>query len=175
MSDPAACAAVRARLLEGADLAEVRRTEGTHLERCAGCRAALARVETGIAALAVAIDAIRPELAAEAAVALVKRGGGGGTARGRRPARAAGPAVALAAVILAIVWAGPWRPGSGGVRPPPEALVAGTRAGGSIPTARGLSVDVPEAAGVAVFATRDPDIHVVWFYETRGSIEGDER
>jgi hypothetical protein len=32
-----------------------------------------------------------------------------------------------------------------------------------------FSVDVPSTGGVAVFATRNPKIRVVWFYETNGT------
>lgn len=189
---PSACDGVWSRLLEGADLAEIRESEAAHLEKCAPCRAALGRVESRVALLAEEIEAIEPRLSADEAVALAtgaRRGrsrdrdaGGGDTSGGRRLAGvsaaswrrrlawAAGPAVALAAAILGVVWAGPWRPGPG-LMPPPAALVAGAR-----PAAEpgGLAVEAPETGGVAVFATRDPDIHVVWFYDRRPT-EGDRQ
>lgn len=187
MSGRSACHGVRTRLLEGADLSDIRETERAHLERCAACRAALGRVETQMTVLAGAIDGFEPALSADDAVALATGAATGPPGRQdparadgrsdraasvrrstrRRLAWAAGPAVALAAAILAIVWAGPWRPGNG-VRPPPEALVAGTRSSGAAEFG-GLSVEAPATGGVAVFATRDPQIHVVWFYERRDS------
>ena len=142
-----------------------------------------------MAALAVGIGAIETRLSADEAVALARGAGTGTTGDRTRSARrlipspkrrvigrrrlawVAGPAAALAAAILGIVWAAPWRPG-GGVRPPPEALVAGVRADAAEPG--GLSVEAPETGGVAVFVTRDPDIHVVWFYDgERSPIEGE--
>lgn len=214
MSGPPGCEGMRARLLAGVDLDEIREIERAHVESCAACRAAFARVEAGMAALAAGIEGIETKLSADEAVALAKgagsrtrqertvpgkaearipgpgarrlpapggrripwRGrrrvaGSGRSTRHRRLAWVAGPAVALAAAILGIVWAGPWRPGSG-VRPPPEALVVGVRADAAEPG--GLSVEAPETGGVAVFATRDPDIHVVWFYDDdRSPIQGE--
>lgn len=168
------CDSLRSRVLDGAGLGAIRETEAAHLRECPACRSTLARLERGTAALAAELDRLAPSFDADEAVALAVSGRNAerqtrdtrSEVRSRSDGirRVAWPLAAAAAAVLAAVWAGPWRPGgpgSPGAISPAALAPAGVDA---TDAPSGFSVEVPEATGVAVFATRDPRIHVVWFY-----------
>ncbi len=172
MTDRAACERVRGRWLAGEELGTVREEERAHLASCAACRSALARLERDMGALAAGLDAFAPALTAEEAVEVARRGSSGrvGSRGSDRPARRRAwlgwPITAAAAALLAVVLAGPWRPEGrrGEAARAPEAALARPAPDPADEEPLGFSVDVPESGRVAVFATADPDIHVVWFY-----------
>ncbi len=152
------CTEARDRLLE-ADLAELNGEVGTdlsrHLRDCAGCRALAERLAAQERSLAAALDAVRPRMGVEEALA---RAEAESASRGRvltfplRKAWGLLPLAAAAAVAGVLVTS------NGGQLPGEPIDVAALREA-SVPT-------VEEATGrnVAVFETENPDIVVVWIF-----------
>jgi hypothetical protein len=144
------CAAARAVLLE-ADLADLRGATDSelaaHLRSCEACR--------------WAADAIlATERAAGAWLARRAPRRRAGDARARRRAtprwawRWAVPVAAAAGIVALVVT----RPGD---RPPSVPVPAATV---EAPGHAGIAVRAPAGRSVAVFATADPDIVVIWLY-----------
>jgi hypothetical protein len=130
-----------------------------HLEGCPACATDVEAVRAGVDTLAPSFEAARSRLDGAAAVRLA-RTGWRPVAPGRRPSPARSgrrwapvAAAALAAGLLAVVVWGP-EP----ARPPEGSPARGESGDRPSPPA----VRVEAAGRVAVFATPDPKIHVVW-------------
>jgi predicted anti-sigma-YlaC factor YlaD len=152
------CTEVRDRLLE-ADLAELEGEVVTdlslHLRRCTGCRAVAERLASQERSLAAALDAVRPRMGVEEALA---RAEAESASRGRVltfPLRKAWGLVPLAAAAAV---AGVLITSSGGQLPGEPIDVAAVRHA-PVPT-----VEESTGQNVAVFETENPDIVVVWIF-----------
>lgn len=139
---------------------------GVHASGCAGCKIALASLTRSLDLLAAERAAAGPRMSAEDAVRMALAGARGGAAPRRatvsrhpRPKRASRrtwtlvPAAVLAAVAVALLW-----PDAG---PPPPAPVRFAEEPG--PAALAVRVEADDR--VAVFATPNPRIHVVWMID----------
>jgi hypothetical protein len=146
------CTDARAALLE-ADPVELRGEAETavslHLRECAACRAAADAILATEAAAGRWIETRAPRRGVADALAR------GRSAGRRRRWRWAAP-VAAAAGIAALVFL--TRPAAG----PPSARPAGATAAASAPG--GVAARAPAGRNVAVFATADPEIVVIWLY-----------
>ncbi len=152
------CTEARDRLLE-ADLAELNGEVGTdlsrHLRDCTGCRALAERLAAQERSLAAALDAVRPRMGVEEALA---RAEAESASRGRvltfplRKAWGLVPLAAAAAVTAVLVTH------NGGQLPGEPIDVAAVR------HAPAPIVEESTGQNVAVFETENPDIVVVWIF-----------
>lgn len=144
------CETARASILE-ADPAELGSESesplGEHLRGCPSCRAAASSVLGGMTLLDEGL-AVMPRRPVDAIL---------DTLPGRRDGRVASwvPWGIVAAIVAGLLLARPWSPET----PPMHAPVA-LAAESSPPV-----VEDADGGPVAVFATRDPSITVVWIYE----------
>ncbi len=139
---------------------------GAHVSGCSACAGALAVLTRALAVVGTERDAAGPRMSEGDAVRLALAGARGDVSprRGetppsarRRPASRRTwtlvPAAVLAAVAVALLW-----PDAG---PPPPAPVRFAEEPG--PAALAVRVEVDDR--VAVFATPNPRIHVVWMID----------
>lgn len=145
---------------------------GSHVSSCSACAGALAVLTRGLADVGAERDAAGPRMSEDDAVRLALAGARGGVAPGRatvsrhpRPKRASRrrwtlvPAAVLAAVAVALLW-----PDAG--RPPPTTVRIAEEQGDPA-----FGVRVAADDRVAVFATPNPRIHVVWMIHERNRNE----
>lgn len=152
------CTEARDRLLE-ADLAKLKGEVDTdlslHVRDCAGCRAVAERLAAQERTLAVALDAVRPRMGVEEALA---RAEAGSASRGRvltfplRKAWGLVPLAAAAAVAGVLIT-------SNGGQLPGEPIDVAAAHHAPVPT-----VEESTGRNVAVFETENPDIVVVWIF-----------
>ncbi len=176
-----------------------------HLATCDACASALARTRAALALLRRWMDEAQPRVTADAAVALAlsdERDGGIGRAANHADQRLADsqarrwrlaplPLLALG-LLLWLAWPfgtrPPGRSGGAGRAPDAPASASGTAPGshpnapgrpfGSGPsgtTDDGFAVEAPAGSRLAVFATENPKIRVVWLYEPTSPREGEPR
>ena len=152
------CTEARDRLLE-ADLTELKGEVETdlslHLQGCTGCRAVAMRLAAQERSLAAALDAARPRMGVEEALA---RAEAESASRGRVltfPLRKAWGLVPLAAAAAV---AGVLITSSGGQLPGEPIDVA------AVPQASVPTVEASTGQNVVVFNTENPDIVVVWIF-----------
>jgi hypothetical protein len=187
---PVSCESTRARLLE----VDLDRFPGpddalaAHFAECPSCRRAARELRAEAAALGTALTGLTETrgLGDARAIALAESGIGGADGGRRVPSRPLETAArwAVAAAVLGLATAAGWRLAPRGE---PTTRTASTAEGSlestgsrapmtGIPAAEPreavFSVDVPSTGGVAVFATRNPKIRVVWFYDTDGTSGG---
>jgi hypothetical protein len=128
-----------------------------HLGACPACATDLTAVRSGLEDLVRARDG-EPSRLDDAAAVRLARGGRRSPTRQRWPRSsrwwtAAASGGALAAVVLAVVARGP-------ESPPPEVADPTQTASAASPSR--FAVRVPAGDRLAVFATANPKIHVVW-------------
>ena len=145
---------------------------GVHVAGCRGCAVALADLTRGLDLLAAGRDAATPRMSGDEAVGLAVAGARGDVAPARpaaspparprpggRRRRTLVPAAVLAAAAVALLWPDAASP------PPPPVQLAEERGGPA------FAVRVAADARVAVFATTNPRIHVVWMIDGRNRNE----
>lgn len=126
-----------------------------HIRSCDLCRILARRMLREQARMARALEAVRPATAPEEAIDRVLAGESRETGR-FRPVLVLAP-LAVAAAVAALLL---WMPGG------EDPTRTGVPSAPSDPAPR-VSVDVPPG-GAIVFATRDPDVTVVWLEPPEG-------
>lgn len=146
---------------------------GAHVSGCSACAGALAALTRGLADVGAERAAVGPRMSEDDAVRLGLAGARGGIVaeratvsrppRPKRPSRRRWtlvPAAALGALAVALLWPDAVPPAPAPVRPAEG------------PGDPGFAVAVAGDDRVAVFATANPRIHVVWRIDDRNRSEG---